>query len=69
MIDMLDNWVRNPVGIPPPICDDGPGLNIIDVDMYLWVCTITPKESKDLFTKMLLGIFSTPGRWEQLVSV
>jgi hypothetical protein len=69
MIDTLDNWARNPVGIPPPICNDGPGLNIIDVDVYLWVRAITPKEGKDLFTKMLWGIFAAPGQWEQLVGV
>jgi hypothetical protein len=69
MIDTLDNWVRNPVGIPPPICNDGPSLNIIDINMYLWVRAITPKESKDLFTKMLWGIFAAPGRWEQLLGV
>jgi hypothetical protein len=69
MINTLDNWARNPVGIPPPIRDDGPSLNIIDVDVYLWVRAITPKEGKDLFTKLLWGIFAAPGRWEQLVSV
>jgi hypothetical protein len=69
MIDMLDNWARNPVGIPPPIHDDGPGLNIIDIDVYLWVCAITPKEGKDLFTKMLWGIFAAHSQWEQLVGV
>jgi hypothetical protein len=60
IINKLDNWARNPVGIPPPIRNDGPSLNIIDVDMYLWVCAITPKEGKDLFTKMLRGIFAAP---------
>jgi hypothetical protein len=33
MLETLDNWARNPMGIPPPIRNDGPNLNIINVDM------------------------------------
>ena len=65
----ISYWSRNPGGIPLPICEDGFGqLELTDIDIWLWACTITPTTHKDEFQLALWNIFLKAGRWEELVN-
>jgi hypothetical protein len=60
IINNLRQWVHNPAGIPPPVQDDGPGLNIQDMVIYLWVKKLLPKGTL-AFPKFLWNLFAVPG--------
>src|SRR3977135_3928877 len=71
---ILNSWIHNPEGVPPPVRDLDDGLDLDDVDVWEWAWRITPRpkyggtwETAAQFKKMLWSIFSEPMKWDTLV--
>ena len=74
LLVILNSWIHNPEGVPPPVRDLDDGLDLEDVDVWEWVQRITPRpkfggtrETTAQFKKMLWSIFSEPMKWDGLV--
>ena len=71
---ILNSWIHNPEGVPPPVRDLDDGVDLDDVDVWEWAQRITPRpkyggmrETAAQFKKMLWNIFSEPMKWDNLV--
>ena len=60
-------WAHNPVGVPKPIQEEEFGhLDLGDLNIWLWSCTMAPETHKGVFIHTIWDIFLTPGRWVDL---
>ena len=61
-------WAHNPADMPKPIPEDEFGhLDLGDLNVWLWSCTMAPETHKGTFIHTMWNIFLTPGRWADLV--
>ena len=65
---LLRGWQLNPDGVPPAIRQEDDGtMNLLDVDIWMWVQVIAPKVAAPVFKQVIWKLFQQPGQWAVLV--
>ena len=65
----LREWLHNPEGLPPAIREEEDGtLNISDVDVWMWVRSMQPKNNAAQFRELLWSVFGEVGYWATAVA-
>ena len=70
IVTILRAWQHNPEGVPAPIRGESDGtLNVSDVDIWMWMRTLSPKSRPPNATLRapLISLLSEAGRWSDLV--
>ena len=66
-LPLLRGWQVNPDGVPPAIHQEEDGLmNLLNVDIWLWMQTIAPSIAPVVFKWVLWKIFQEKGQWATL---
>ncbi|KIJ43570.1 hypothetical protein M422DRAFT_253152 [Sphaerobolus stellatus SS14] len=68
MADIVCNFDKNPSGVPQHLHTEGVFVNVDDINIWYWVNLMKPKFHGAEAGNVLQLIFSTPGRWSQLVA-
>ena len=57
----------NPDGVPPAVHQEEDGsMNLLDVDIWLWMQMIAPSIAPVVFKRVLWKIFQEKGQWATL---
>ena len=65
---LLRGWQLNPNGVPPAIRQEDDGtMNLLDVDIWMWVQVIAPKVAAPTFKWVIWKLFQQLGHWAALV--
>ena len=65
---LLRGWQLNPDGVPPAVCQEDDGtMNLLDVDIWMWVQVIAPNVAAPTFKQVIWKLFQQPGHWAVLV--
>ena len=65
---LLRGWQLNPDGVPPAVRqEDDSTMNLLDVDIWMWVQVIAPKVAAPTFKWVIWKLFQQPGYWAVLV--
>ena len=66
-LPLLRGWQVNPDGVPPTICQEEDGsMNLLNIDIWLWMQTIAPSIAPVVFKWVLWKIFQEKGQWATL---
>ncbi|KIJ22966.1 hypothetical protein M422DRAFT_276547 [Sphaerobolus stellatus SS14] len=68
MTEVIQNFNANPSGVPRNLQLEGLHVNVNDADVWYWINLIKPKYHGAETEVLLQSIFSTVGRWDQLVT-
>ena len=65
---LLRGWQLNPDRVPPAVCQEDDGtMNLLDVDIWMWVQVIAPKVAAPVFKRVIWKLFQQPRQWAALV--
>ncbi|KIJ37757.1 hypothetical protein M422DRAFT_259581 [Sphaerobolus stellatus SS14] len=68
MMNVIQTFNVNPSGIPQNLCLEGLHINVDDADVWYWLNLIKPKHCSAEAENLLQSIFSTVGKWDQIVT-
>ena len=61
-LPLLRGWQVNPDGVPPAVCqEEDRSMNLLDVDIWLWMQTVAPSIAPVVFKRVLWKIFQKKG--------
>ena len=59
----------NPNRVPPAVCqEEDRSMNLLDIDIWLWVQIIAPSVAPVAFKQVLWRIFQEKGQWATLTT-
>ena len=65
---LLRGWQLNPDRVSPAVRQEDDGtMNLLDVDIWMWVQVIAPKVAAPAFKWVIWKLFQQPGHWAALV--
>ena len=66
-LPLLRGWQVNPDGVPPAVCqEEDRSMNLLDIDIWLWVQIIAPSIAPVAFKRVLWRIFQEKCQWATL---
>ncbi|KIJ28692.1 hypothetical protein M422DRAFT_269993 [Sphaerobolus stellatus SS14] len=68
MINVVQTFNTNPSGIPHNLRLEGIHINVNDADIWYWLNLIKPKFHGAEAEVLLQSIFSTVGKWDQMIT-